>query len=146
MAKTLIERPACRKVYVNGARPGVRVPMREVLLAPPNPPVRLYDTSGPYTDPEYQVDLQRGLPPLRRDWIAARGDVEELPQPTSTYRQQREADPTLASLRFVASRKPLRAKAGQNVSQMHYAKRGLITHEMEYIALREGFDQDGALR
>jgi len=136
MATTTV--PTARKVYLHGNRGDLRVPMQEVTLTSPNPPAQLYDTSGPYTDPEYQVDLQRGLPPLRRDWIAARGDVEELPQPTSTYRQQREADPTLASLRFVASRKPLRAKPGQRVTQMHYARRGEITPEMEFIALREG--------
>jgi phosphomethylpyrimidine synthase len=112
--------------------------MQEVTLTAPNPPAQLYDTSGPYTDPEYQVDLRRGLPPLRRDWIVARGDVEELPQPTSVYRQQREADPALAALRFTASRKPLRAKSGRRVTQMHYARRGEITPEMEFIALREG--------
>jgi phosphomethylpyrimidine synthase len=136
MAKTTF--PAAHKVYVEGDRADVRVPMREVTLTPPHPPVQLYDTSGPYTDPDYEVDLQQGMPPLRRDWILARGDVEELLQPTSTYRQQREADPQLAQLRFSASRKPLRAKPGRCVTQMHYAKRGEITPEMEFVALREG--------
>jgi phosphomethylpyrimidine synthase len=136
MATTTV--PTARKVYLQGNRADLRVPLQEVTLTAPNPPAQLYDTSGPYTDPEYQVDLQRGLPPLRGDWIRARGDVEELPQPTSVYRQQREADPTLASLRFVASRKPLRAKPGRRVTQMHYARRGEITPEMEFIALREG--------
>jgi phosphomethylpyrimidine synthase len=136
MTKTTF--PAAHKVYLEGNRAGVRVPVREVTLTPPHPPIQLYDTSGPYTDPDYQVDLQQGIPPLRRDWILARGDVKELPQPTSTYRQQREADPQLDQLRFSASRKPLRAKPGRCVTQMHYAKRGEITPEMEFIALREG--------
>ncbi len=138
MAKTLIERPACHKVYVKGTRPGVRVPMREVLLVPPNPPVRLYDTSGPYTDPDYEGDSARGLPPLRLPWMLGRGDVEELAEPTSSYRRSREADPKLAEIRFPRSRRPLRAKPGQRVTQLHYTRRGEITPEMEFIAVREG--------
>jgi phosphomethylpyrimidine synthase len=130
--------PASRKVFVEGGHSGVRVPMREVTLTDPNPPVRLYDTSGPYTDPAYQVDLQHGLPPLRRAWILARDDVEELPESSSAYRRQREADPELATFRFTDLRKPLRARAGRCVTQMHYAKRGDITPEMEFIAIREG--------
>ncbi len=138
MAKTMIERPACRKVYVNGTRPGVRVPMREVLLTPPNPPVRLYDTGGPYTDPAYEGDLARGLPPLRLAWILGRGDVEELAEPTSSYRERGEADPGLAQIRFPAGGRALRAKSGRRVTQLHYARRGEITPEMEFIAVREG--------
>jgi phosphomethylpyrimidine synthase len=113
--------------------------MREVTLSDPNPPVKLYDTSGPYTDPDYQVDLKKGLPALRRDWILSRGDVEELPASSSAYRRQRESDPQLAALRFTEPRKPLRAKSGRCVTQMHYAKQGDITPEMEFIAIREGF-------
>ncbi|GIX48286.1 MAG: phosphomethylpyrimidine synthase [Candidatus Tectimicrobiota bacterium] len=130
--------PAIRKVYVTGSRPDLRVPMREVVLTPPNPPLRLYDTSGPYTDPAYQADLRRGLPPLRLPWILARGDVETLPAPSSPYHRQRLADPQLAALRFPNPRQPLRAKPGKRVTQMHYARRGEITPEMEFVALREG--------
>jgi phosphomethylpyrimidine synthase len=121
--------------------------MREVLLTPTrlpgggeeaNPPLRLYDTSGPYSDPAFTPDLNQGLPPLRLGWILGRGDVEELATPSSNYRQQREADPRLAAIRFVNIRKPLRAKPGKRVTQMHYARRGEITPEMEFIAIREG--------
>lgn len=136
-----------RKVYVTGSQTDMRVPMREVYLTPTrtphgtieqNAPVRLYDTSGPYTDPLFTPDLQRGLPPQRLAWIEARGDVEALPAPSSQYRKQREADPSLAAIRFVTSRPPRRAKAGKTVTQMHYARRGDITPEMEFIAIREG--------
>jgi phosphomethylpyrimidine synthase len=139
--------PNSRKVYVLGTTPGVRVPMREVQLTPTrvlgggeetNPPVRLYDTSGPYTDPDFQPDLSKGLPPLRLPWILGRGDVEELASPSSEYRRLREADPRLAGVRFAHPRKPLRAKPGRRVTQMHYARRGEITPEMEFIAIREG--------
>jgi phosphomethylpyrimidine synthase len=124
----------------------MRVPMREVTLTPTrvgvsieeNPPVRLYDTSGPYTDPTFTPDLHQGLPPQRLAWILARGDVETLPAPSSEYRQQRLADHTLDSIRFTATRPPLRAKPGKMVTQMHYARRGDVTPEMEFVALREG--------
>jgi phosphomethylpyrimidine synthase len=127
-----------RKVYVTGTHPGVRVPMREILLTAPEPPLRLYDTSGPYTDPSYELDLREGLPPLRRPWVLARGDVEELPAPTSRYRRELETDPSLAEIRFPVSRAPFRAKPGRRVTQMHYARQGIITPEMEFVALREG--------
>ncbi|MCZ6825489.1 MAG: phosphomethylpyrimidine synthase ThiC [Gemmatimonadetes bacterium] len=130
--------PAARKVYVTGGRPDVRVPMREIALTPPNPPVRLYDTSGPYTDPEATIDLERGLEPRRLSWILERGDVEELAAPHSEYRRERESDPELDGLRFSSSSKPLRAKPRYRVTQMHYARRGEITPEMEFVALREG--------
>jgi phosphomethylpyrimidine synthase len=139
--------PASRKVYVEGTLPGVRVPMREIRLGPTrpagggpaieNPPVTVYDTSGPYTDPEAEIDLHRGLPPLRRSWVLGRGDVEELPDVTSEYGRRRAADPRLAGLRFAAPRKPLRARPGANVTQMHYARRGIVTPEMEFVAIRE---------
>jgi phosphomethylpyrimidine synthase len=142
--------PASRKVYVPGRQPGVSVPMREVRLsatqpahgtpggpALENPPVTLYDTSGPYTDPAVDIDLRAGLPPLREAWIRGRGDVFELPAPTSEYGRARLADPRLASLRFAHLRRPLSARAGANVTQMHYAKRGIVTPEMEFIAIRE---------
>src|SRR5439155_13884122 len=117
-----------RKVYVPGSTPEMRVPMREVALTPTrtptgqletNPPLRLYDTSGPYTDPTFTPDLQQGLPAQRRAWILRRSDVETLPEPSSAYRKQREADPMLASIRFPSPRKPLRAKSGQRVTQLH---------------------------
>jgi phosphomethylpyrimidine synthase len=130
-------RTALRKVYLTGSRPDIRVPMREILLSGGEPPVRLYDTSGPYTDPEAHPDIKLGLPPLRQPWILGRGDVETLPEPTSAYRRQREADPALGGVRFASVRRPLRARPGRCVTQMHYARRGEITPEMEFIALRE---------
>jgi phosphomethylpyrimidine synthase len=139
--------PHSCKVYVTGKTPGVRVPMREISLTPTrlpgggeetNAPVCVYDTSGPYTDPSFTPDLRHGLPPLRLAWILGRGDVEELAGPSSDYRKQREADPRLTSVRFVSSRQPLRAQQGRCVTQMHYARRGEITPEMEFIAIREG--------
>jgi len=130
--------PASRKVYVTGTHPGVRVPMREIVLTPPEPPLRLYDTSGPYTEPTYDADVRKGLPPLRRPWVLARGDVEERPAPSSPSPRQREADSGPAEIRFPASRTPLRAKPGRRVTQMHYARQGLVTPEMEFVALREG--------
>ena len=131
-------RPASRKVYLQGSQPDLRVPMREIALSGGNAPLRLYDTSGPYTDPDADVDLKRGLPPLRLAWILGRGDVEELPGPSSLYRRSREDDPALGGVRFASVRRPLRARAGRRVTQMHYARRGEITPEMEFIALREG--------
>jgi len=137
--------PNSRKVYVEGSRPDIRVPMREISQsdtpasfgAEPNPPVYVYDTSGPYTDPEAQIDIRSGLAPLRAAWIAERGDTEELAGPTSQYGIERLNDPKLAELRFNLHRKPRRAIPGKNVTQMHYARQGIITPEMEYIAIRE---------
>ncbi|RMF82686.1 MAG: phosphomethylpyrimidine synthase ThiC [Nitrospirae bacterium] len=126
---------------MEGRLPGVRVPMREIALSPtrradgslePNPPVVVYDTSGPYTDPEVEIDLRRGLPPIRRDWILGRGDVEELPGPT-VPRPGETPEP----LRFPNPRRPLRARSGAAVTQMHYARRGIVTPEMEFVAIRE---------
>jgi len=133
---------AGRKVYLEGTRPGARVPMREIALEPPHEPVRLYDTSGPYTDPDAAVDLERGLDPLRSRWIEERGDVEPLDGPSSDFGAARASDPMTAGVRFRRTRPPLRAKAGRCVTQMHYARRGEITPEMEFIALREGMDPD----
>jgi len=121
------------------------VPMREVQLsdtplvfgAEKNAPLALYDTSGPYTDPDVRIDLVAGLAPLRANWIAERGDVETLRGLSSEFGRRRAADPKLAGVRFPHTRAPLRAKAGANVSQMHYARRGIVTPEMEYIAIRE---------
>ncbi len=150
--------PNARKIYVEGSRSGVRVPMREIRVAPTrthagltveNPPVTVYDTSGPYTDPEACIDVYAGLPPLRRAWIEGRGDVEELAAVTSLYGRQRAEDPQLSPIRFPRLRRPLRAKPGANVTQMHYARRGIVTPEMEFIAIRENQrrellrDQDG---
>ncbi len=101
-------------------------------------PVRLYDTSGPFTDPQVDIDLKRGLPPLRETWIRGRADVEELTHHSSEYRRRREDDPTLGGVRFASVRRPLRARPGRRVTQMHYARRGEITPEMEFVALREG--------
>jgi phosphomethylpyrimidine synthase len=136
--------PGSRKIHVEVA-PGVRVAMREVVLADTpgrsgrevNAPVTLYDTSGPYTDPAARIDLREGLPALRAAWIAERGDSEELAGPSSQYGRQRLADPATAALRYTALRVPRRAKAGANLSQMHYARRGIVTPEMVYIAARE---------
>ncbi len=139
--------PASQKIYVTGTQPGVRVAMRDITLTPTraeksatprvNPAVTVYDTSGPYTDPSVQIDLQRGLAPLRRRWILDRQDVEELPDVSSEYGRQRASDPNLTTVRFTHQRKPLRAKSGGNVTQMHYARKGIVTPEMDYIAIRE---------
>ena len=134
-------RPASRRVYQNGGT-DLRVPMREVLLEEPNPPVRLYDTSGAHGDPEQQVDLPRGLAPLRRCWIDGRGDVEQLDGSSSAYRRERESDPSTEAIRFPELRKPFRAREGCTATQMHYARRGEITPEMEFVALREGCEPE----
>jgi phosphomethylpyrimidine synthase len=134
-----VSKPMGHRVYVEGAG-GVRVPEREIPLLEPNPPVRLYDTSGPYGDPAYEPDLERGLAPLRRGWITDRADVEALASPTSQYRRRREADPALAGIRFPGPTSALRALPGRRVTQMHYARKGVITPEMEFTALREGVD------
>jgi phosphomethylpyrimidine synthase len=143
--------PNSRKVYVPGSRPDIRVPMREItqsdtpaeMGAEKNPPLFVYDTSGPYTDPGVKIDIRSGLPALREKWIAERGDTELLPDLTSEYGRRRAVDPKLAELRFNLKRHPRRAKAGMNVSQMHYARRGIVTPEMEYIAIRETQRRDG---
>ncbi len=133
--------PKSKKIHVAGSRPDIRVPMREISLSATgmeaNPPVHVYDTSGPYTDPEALIDIRKGLPALRSAWIAERGDTEALSEPTSEYGRMRLLDTSLAALRMSVERKPLRAKAGRNVTQMHYAKQGIVTPEMEYIAIRE---------
>ncbi|PYM17983.1 MAG: phosphomethylpyrimidine synthase ThiC [Candidatus Rokuibacteriota bacterium] len=132
--------PSSRKIYLTGSRPDLRIPMREVCLHGGEPPVRLYDTGGPWTDPDAHPDIKMGLAALRQPWIVGRGDVEELPGPTSAYRRQRDDDPSLGGVRFASVRRPLRAKPGRCVTQMHYARRGEVTPEMEFIALREGVD------
>ncbi len=137
--------PNSRKVYVTGRREDIRVPMRAIAQSPTaalfgeedNPDIHIYDTSGPYTDPDAEVDLLSGLAPLREQWIEERGDTEWLDGPTSEYGRERERDPAIAGIRFDRSRAPRRAKPGANVSQMHYARRGIVTPEMEFIAIRE---------
>ena len=134
-----------KKVYVTGSRPDVKVPFREISLsdtpssfgAEKNPPVMVYDTSGPYTDPDYQIDIRNGLPSLRSQWINERNDTEFLDGPTSIFGHERKTNPDLAKMRFNLLRQPRRAKKGKNVSQMHYARQGIVTPEMEYIAIRE---------
>ena len=138
--------PNSRKIYVEGSTPDVRVPMREISQADTptgfggekNPPIFVYDCSGPYTDPNVQIDIRQGLPALRTPWIEARGDTEVLSDLSSEYGRQQAANPALAAMRFPGlHRKPRRARAGMNVTQMHYARKGIITPEMEFIAIRE---------
>jgi phosphomethylpyrimidine synthase len=137
--------PASRKIYVQGSRADIRVPMREIAQtdtpasfgAEKNAALAVYDTSGPYTDPDARIDIRHGLPALRAEWIGARSDTTTLEAPTSAYGRARLADPALAGLRFHLHRPPRRAKAGANVTQMHYARRGIVTPEMEFIAIRE---------
>jgi phosphomethylpyrimidine synthase len=126
-----------RKIYSVGSDPTIRVPMREVLLTNGESHV-VYDTSGPYTDPDVATDVRRGLAPMRADWIEARNDTVQLERASSVYRLGREAMPELDAVRFGATRAPRRAKPGANVTQMHYARRGEITPEMEFVAIREG--------
>ncbi|HMT39096.1 MAG TPA: phosphomethylpyrimidine synthase ThiC, partial [Thermomonas sp.] len=137
--------PGSRKIHVEGSRPDLRVPMREIALTrtptlfggEDNPPVTVYDCSGPYTDPAADIDLARGLPALRARWIEERGDTEVLPGLSSSFGCAREADPKLDAVRFPNRSLPRRARAGMNVTQMHYARRGIVTPEMEFVAIRE---------
>ena len=146
--------PNSRKIYVEGSRPDIRVPMREISQSDTeasfggekNPPIYVYDTSGPYTDPDVQIDIRSGLDTPRLPWIMERADTEELPGPTSDYGIARLADPKLAELRFNLHRKPRRAIAGKNVTQMHYARQGIITPEMEFVAIRENMRRQEYLR
>ena len=137
--------PRSQKIYVQGSRPDIRVPMREISLdvtptdfgGEINAPVLVYDTSGPYTDPTVTIDVRKGLGDVRSAWIDDRGDTELLDGLTSQFGQQRLADTELTKMRFAQVRNPRRAKPGKNVSQMHYARRGIITPEMEFVAIRE---------
>jgi len=137
--------PRSRRIYVDGSTPDIRVPMREIACSPTrteagfehNPSVTVYDTSGPYQDSEARIDLLEGLPMLRAGWIDARGDTEQLTGPSSEFGQHRAVDPKTADLRFGHIRAPRKARAGANVTQMHYAKRGIVTPEMEFVAIRE---------
>jgi len=143
--------PNSRKVYVQGSRPDLLVPMREIsqsatpasMGAEDNPPIYVYDCSGPYTDPAVKIDIRSGLAALRENWIAERGDTETLSKLTSEYGQQRLNDPELAEMRFDLKRAPRRAKPCRNVTQMHYARAGIITPEMEFIAIRETQRREG---
>jgi phosphomethylpyrimidine synthase len=138
--------PNSRKVYVGP----LKVPMREVSQSDTpsmfggerNPPLFVYDCSGPYTDPAAKIDIRSGLAPLRLKWIEARNDSELLPGPSSQYGMERLNDPKLAELRFNLKRQPRRARAGMNVSQMHYARKGIVTPEMEFIAIRENLERE----
>ncbi len=142
---SVVPLPGSCKIYVQGSRPDIRVPMREITLTDTqlangvekNAAIRVYDTSGPYTDPAVKIDVRKGLPDVRSAWIIERNDTELLSSSSSIYTNERLDDSNLAHLRFRHLREPRRAKAGQNVSQMHYAKKGIITPEMEYIAIRE---------
>ena len=142
--------PNSRKVYETGSRSDIRVPMREISLSDThssdgvekNPPIYVYDTSGPYTDPDVAVDVRQGLPALRQQWIEERGDTEQLPYLTSEYGRERLADTALDRYRFSHIRNPRRAKAGKNVTQMHYARQGIVTPEMEFIAIRENMRRE----
>jgi phosphomethylpyrimidine synthase len=146
--------PSSRKIFVEGSRDDIRVPMREIAQsdtpasfgAEKNPPIVVYDTSGPYTDPDATIDIRRGLPALRARWIDERGDTAPLDGLTSAYGRARLADPELSGLRFELQRKPRRAKSGANVTQMHYARRGIVTPEMEFIAIRENLKREEMTR
>lgn len=140
--------PNSKKIYVNGKiHPQIKVAMREIELSDtvdsmtkkktPNQPVTVYDTSGPYTDPDKQIDIHSGIERIREQWIMDRDNVEQLDNYSSTYCNERLNDKSLDHMRFKLLKKPLRAKKGQNVTQLHYAKQGIITPEMEYIAIRE---------
>ncbi|MGG0203421.1 phosphomethylpyrimidine synthase ThiC [Bacillus mycoides] len=139
--------PGSKKVYVDGTREGMKVPMREIEQSDTNgvqnPPIRVYDTSGPYTDPEYKVELEKGLQAPRHSWTLGRGDVEayegrEIKPEDDGVKVASQHTPVFPQM----DRKPLRAKQGANVSQMHYARNGIITSEMEYVAIREGVEPE----
>jgi len=137
--------PNSKKVYIEGSRSDIRVPMREISLSPTttsegieeNPSILVYDTSGPYTDPEVELDLQKGLPDVRTAWIEEREDTAFLTGLSSKYGNERRDDEKLDHLRFEHLKQPRKARVGKNVSQMHYARQGIITPEMEYVAIRE---------
>ncbi len=142
--------PNSKKIYIQGSRDDIRVPMREISQSPTlvgtikeeNPSIAVYDTSGPYTDPTVDIDIRQGLNHLRKAWIDERGDTEALPQFSSAYGCQRMQSPELEKIRYEHTPLPRRARTGKNVSQMHYARQGIITPEMEYIAIRENQKMD----
>lgn len=144
--------PNSEKIYIDGKIFSIKVAMRRINLYPtvkiengkrieyPNAPVTVYDTSGPYTDPNHKMDINHGLPRHRQSWVIDRGDTEELPDITSEYGRMRRDDKSLDSIRFPQTHKPRRAKEGKRVTQMHYARKGIITPEMEYVAIRENLN------
>ncbi len=144
--------PSSEKVYLKGSLFPINVGMRKINLTPnvhyegnkriesPNEPVLVYDTSGPYTDPNQKIDINQGIPRLREEWIANRGDVDELDDITSQYGRMRRNDHSLDAIRFPIQHKPLKAKPGKKITQMAYAKAGVITPEMEYVAIRENMN------
>ncbi len=142
--------PHSRKVYAIGSRPDIRVPFREVSQADTptlfggekNPPLTVYDTSGPYTDPTADIDIRKGLPAVRQAWILERGDTAELTGLSSQYGRARLDDPALEALRMPVRRPPRRARGGANVTQMHYARKGIVTPEMEFVAIRENLRRE----
>jgi phosphomethylpyrimidine synthase len=150
--------PNSRKIYVQGSRADIQVPMREISQADTplqmsisgatekNPPIFVYDCSGPYSDPEAKIDVRKGLEAVRAPWILDRNDTELLSQLSSEYGRMRESDPKLDELRFELKRQPRVAKDGANVSQMHYARKGIITPEMEYVAIRENMNRAAYLQ
>lgn len=138
--------PSSKKIYVDGEIHPIKVAMREISLTPThlangtieeNPPITVYDTSGPYTDPNITIDVRKGLPRLREQWILDRGDVDVLDEVSSDFGKERLNDPKTQHLRFEYNHKPKVAKEGKNVSQLYYARQGIITPEMEYVAIRE---------
>jgi len=140
-----------KKIYIEGSSPDIQVPFREITIsdtpsefgAEKNAPVLTYDTSGPYTDPKSKIDIKNGLSPMRNKWIEDRMDTEQLDGPSSIYGEKRKTDPALEDMRFNLKRNPKKAILGKNVSQMHYAKKGIITPEMEFIAIRENQKREG---
>ncbi len=149
-AAALAPLPQSKKTYQIGSRPDIRVPFREVAQddtpamfgGETNPPLVIYDTSGPYTDPNVSIDMRKGLAALRSQWIQERNDTEQLAGPSSQYGRVRLQDPALAAMRFDLKRQPRIAKPGANVSQMHYARRGIVTPEMEFVAIRENLKRE----
>lgn len=145
--------PASKKVYVQGSRVDIQVPFREISLTDTptglggeaNPSILVYDTSGVYTDPNVSIDLNKGLPSVRGAWISERNDTEQLSGLSSQFGRERLKDIRTENIRFAHITKPRRAKAGRNVTQMHYARQGIITPEMEYIAIRENQRQQAGV-
>ena len=147
--------PNSKRIYIEGSQPDIRIPMREIQLSPTliggskdnpqfeeNEAVPVYDTSGPYGDPDITINVQQGLAKLRQPWIAARNDSEELDHRSSAYTRERLADDGLDELRFRGLLTPKRAKAGRRVTQLHYARQGIVTPEMEFIAVRENMGRE----
>ena len=144
--------PNSEKIYVDGTLPGVRVAMRKIHQYPtvkiengkrveyPNEDITVYDTSGVYTDPDVNVDINKGLPRMREFWIENRNDTEILPDITSLYGRERRDNQDLDPIRFLVAHRPRKAKEGHRVTQMHYARKGIVTPEMEYVAIRENLD------